>query len=300
PRMVSEFENRIYQDEVIYSKTSRYQKIVLTRWRNDTRLYLNGHLQFSSVDEYRYHESLALPAMAAAESRERVLILGGGDGLLAYQVLKYKDLKQITVVDLDDTVTDLFSNNTLLRGLNHDSLLSPKVKVINQDAMDFLSKTSETFDVILLDLPDPSESALAKLYSEAFYRLCMGRLASGGTLATQATSPFKSREAFWCIEKTLDTVTRQTPAASPESFHTYPYHTYIPTFGTWGFVLASKRPIKPASVQVSVETRFLTSEALASMFSFPKDMSKVDVPVNRLNEPVLSRLYRNGYHKYLD
>lgn len=300
PRLVGQFENRVYQDEVIFSASSRYQKIVLTRWREDTRLFLNGHLQFSSVDEYRYHEALAIPALASAEARDQVLILGGGDGLLAVQVLKFKDVKQITLVDLDDTVTDLFRTNTLLRGLNQDSLRSERVEVINQDAMAFLSNSSKTFDVILIDLPDPSESSLAKLYSEAFYRLCLGRLSSGGTLATQATSPFKSREAFWCIEKTLGTVSRKTPGVTAEKFQTYPYHTYVPTFGTWGFVLASRRSLDLDQIKFSVETRSLTHESLRAMFDFPKDMKKVDVPVNRLNDPALSRLYRKGYHKYLD
>ncbi len=298
--LVSAFENRVYQDEVIFSKTSRYQKIVLTRWREDVRLYLNGHLQFSSVDEYRYHEALALPAMSAAESRNQVLILGGGDGLLAHQVLKYEDVTHITLVDLDDAVTNLFKDNSMLRALNKDALRSARVKIVNRDAMAFLTQSSQSFDVILIDLPDPSESGLAKLYSQAFYRLCLRHLSRGGVLATQATSPFKSREAFWCIEKTLASTTRKLPSSESDSFKTMPYHTYIPTFGTWGFVMASRVAINAENLKISVPTRFLTQDALATLFVFPKDMDRLDVPINRLNEPVLARLYRDGYHKYLD
>ncbi len=298
--MVEEFENRVYQDEVIFSSASRYQQVVLTRWRNDTRLYLNGHLQFSSIDEYRYHEALAIPALASAERRGEVLILGGGDGLLARQVLKFEDVRRITLVDLDPMVTDLFSNRRVLRELNGNSLRSEKMRIQNTDAMAFLSETNEVFDVILIDLPDPSESSLSKLYSEAFYRLCLSHLAENGTLATQATSPFRSREAFWCINKTLQAVRTTRGQGISERFYTKPYHAYIPTFGTWGFVMASRRPIDVDNIKISVNTNFLTTETLSSLFHFPKDMERLPTKVNRLNDPVLSQLYRSGYHKYLD
>ncbi len=297
--VVQGFENRVYQDDVIYSRTSQYQEIIVTRWHRDIRLYLNGHLQFSSVDEYRYHEALALPALAATESRENVLILGGGDGLLAHQVLKYKDVKTVTIVDLDSVVTDLFTETKMLRELNQGSLHDERVNVQNRDAMEFLAESNQTYDVILIDLPDPSESALAKLYSEAFYRLCLKHLSAGGVLATQATSPFRSKEAFWCIESTLAAV-HQGPPSAAQVFYTRPYHAYIPTFGTWGFVLASRRAIDPTALEIKVPTKFLTQEMLGSLFVFPKDLAKIEVPVNQLNAPVLSRLYRKGYHKYLD
>ncbi|MFI5311879.1 MAG: polyamine aminopropyltransferase, partial [Gemmatimonadales bacterium] len=73
-------EDNIYSDDVIFSRDTRYQHIVLTAWKDDLRLYLNSHLQFSSRDEYRYHEALVHPALASLPFARRVLVLGGGDG----------------------------------------------------------------------------------------------------------------------------------------------------------------------------------------------------------------------------
>ncbi|MEE9394395.1 MAG: polyamine aminopropyltransferase [Planctomycetota bacterium] len=298
-RFVSHLENRSYQDEVIFAKTSAYQRIVLTRWRGDLRLYLNGHLQFSSVDEYRYHEALAHPALASAENPRQVLILGGGDGLLAREVLKHPGIQSVTIVDLDAAVTDLFKSTKMLTDLNHDSLNDARVRIVNEDAFKFLDDSESMYDVVLADLPDPSTPALSKLYSRSFYTLIGRHLADGGTFATQATSPFRSREAFWCIAHTLDAT--PLPAATSTTFQVAPYQLSVPTFGTWGFVLASRRKIRPAAILLNdkIETRFLTESTLPSLFVIPKDMGSVKTPINLLNDPCIGNLYRRGYNRYL-
>src|SRR5207244_7493823 len=104
-------ENNIYADDVIFARDSRYQRIVLTSWKDDVRLFLNSHLQFSSRDEYRYHEALVHPGLAAVPAPRRVLILGGGDGLAVREILKYPQVESITLVDLDPAMTKIFPSN---------------------------------------------------------------------------------------------------------------------------------------------------------------------------------------------
>lgn len=296
-RMVSYMENRIYQDEVILSRSTPYQRLVITRWRDDVRMFLEGHLQFSSIDEYRYHEALVHPAMSAAAHRRNILILGGGDGLAVREVMKYSEVQRIDLVDIDPVVTDLFRTHPLLSTLNGGSLKSPLVHIHNRDALRYLENTDQHYDVILIDLPDPSEPALGKLYTGAFYRLASRRLNADGVLVTQATSPFRSREAFWCIVNTLE----QAPLdpAGEKHFHVRPYHTVVPTFGTWGFAMASLRPITPATLPITVPTRYLSADILPTLFVFPTDMNRIDTPISRLDDPAVYRLYRRGLHRYL-
>ncbi len=293
---VSTFEDAVYQDTVVLARTTPHQRVIVTKWRDDIRLFLNGHLQFSSVDEYRYHEALVHPAMSLAERRTRVLILGGGDGLAVREILKYKDVERVDLIDLDQAVTDLFTSHPLLSQINGGTLKDKRVFVSNLDAMKFLEDTSESFDVILLDLPDPSEPSLGKLYSRPFYRLLGRRLRSGGLLVTQATSPFRSREAFWCIHHTIEASTC-TPGAQ-DTFKATPYHTVVPTFGTWGFILAGRRKPDPAKIKLTVPLKFLTQDSLPGFFAFPKDMSEVKTGLTELDSPEVSRLYREGYHRH--
>lgn len=296
-RLVTWLEARLYQDEVVLAETTGMARLVLTRWRSDVRLYLDGHLQFSSVDEYRYHETLVHPAMGLAERRQRVLILGGGDGLAAREVLKYPEVEAIDLVDIDPRVTDLFRTRPMLTVLNDGALNHPKVRVINADAMTFLRETEGFYDVILIDLPDPSTPSLAKLYSRSMYRLVGHRLAEGGALMTQATSPFRSRDAFWTIKATIEAAEIHT---HPERlFLARGLHTVVPTFGTWGFILAAARRPRPEDIQIRVKTRYLSKELLPSLFNFPEDMAERPSPVSRLDDPQVHLRYVEGYHRYL-
>jgi spermidine synthase len=183
-------EQRLYTDRIILSKASKYQRIVVTRWKDDVRLYINGHLQFSAMDEYRYHEALIHPAASLIPSRAQVLVLGGGDGLAAREILKYGDVAEITVVDLDPMITELASTDSTLRRLNQDALHNPKVKVINQDAQQFLQATDQRYNLIIIDLPDPTDASLGSLYSDTFYHLVKRHLAKDGLAVTQSSSPF--------------------------------------------------------------------------------------------------------------
>jgi spermidine synthase len=279
-RITAWSEDRLYADEIILARTSPYQRIVLTRGGDDLRLFLNGHLQFSSRDEYRYHEALVHPAMASHVAPRRVLVLGGGDGLAVREVVKYPAVEQVTLVDLDAEMTRLFADNPLLTGVNDGALRNPRVRVVNADAFVWLTETRETFDVVIVDFPDPHSFSLGKLYSRSFYRVLRARLAPGAIMAVQATSPMFARRSFWCIVETVRSA----------GLAVRPYHVYVPSFGEWGFVLAGGEPMAtPRAYPPGL--RFLTVEATPALFAFPPDMAPVPVEINRLDNQILVHYY---------
>jgi len=283
-RITSVAEDNIYADEIIFARDTRYQHVVLTRFKDDLRLFLNSHLQFSSRDEYRYHEALIHPGLAAVPAPRRVLVLGGGDGLAVREILKYPQVEHITLVDLDPDITKLFSSHPLLTRLNEQSLLSPRLQVINADAFPWVDSNRESFDFIVIDFPDPTNYSLGKLYTVAFYRAVARHLSAQGFLVVQSTSPMFARDSFWCIRETL----------KHAGLETYPYHVYVPSFGEWGFVLAGNHDyIRPAAFPSGL--RFVTAEGLAPMFQFPPDMSPLPMPANELNSQVLVRTYENDW-----
>lgn len=277
-------EDNIYADDIIFARDTKYQHIVLTRFKDDLRLFLNSHLQFSSRDEYRYHESLVHPGLSAIPAPRRVLVLGGGDGLAVREILKYPQIASITLVDLDPEMTRIFSTNPMLTALNHDSLRSPKVHVINADAFPWLDSNTDSFDFIVVDFPDPTSYSLGKLYTTAFYRAAARHLSAQGMMVVQSTSPMFARDSFWCIVATL----------KQAGLHTYPYHVYVPSFGEWGFVLAGLHDYElPASLPAGL--RFVSVAGLPPLFQFPPDMEPMPMPPNRLNTQVLVRAYENDW-----
>src|SRR5688500_3440461 len=170
-------EDEMFADEIIYSKDTPYQRIVITRGRAGFQLFLNGNLQFSSTDEYRYHEALVHPAMLVAGNPRRVLVLGGGDGLAVREILKYPSVERVTLVDLDPDMTNLSSRFPLLASLNQRAFDDPRVQVVNEDAFIWIEETNEQpYDTAILDFPDPNTFALGKLYTTRFYRLLRTRL----------------------------------------------------------------------------------------------------------------------------
>ncbi|HEV8616687.1 MAG TPA: polyamine aminopropyltransferase [Methylomirabilota bacterium] len=280
-RITAWSEDRLYADDIILARTSAYQRIVLTRAADDVRLFLNGHLQFSSRDEYRYHEALVHPALAGHPAPRRVLILGGGDGLAAREALRYPSVASITLVDLDPEMTRLFSDNPLLTGLNAGALRDPRVRVINADAFVWLDReASGRFDVVIADFPDPHNFSIGKLYSRSFYRVLRARLAPDGLVAVQATSPMFARRSFWCIVETMRSA----------GLRAHPYHVYVPSFGEWGFVLAGAAAYAPPRAYPA-GLRFLTADATPALFVFPPDMAPVTVEVNRLDNQILVQYY---------
>ncbi|QDW64441.1 polyamine aminopropyltransferase [Oerskovia sp. KBS0722] len=221
---------RLYQDPVVHYESTAYQKLVLTSFGDDVRLYLSDQLQFSSVDEARYHETLAHATLTSVAAPASVAILGGGDGLLAREVLRYPSVREVTVVDLDPAVTELARTDRLVSDLNEHSFDDPRVRVVNGDAFRFMDTTDQTFDAVLIDLVDPSNERIAKLYSTEFYAMVANHLRPGGVYATQATSSYFTPHAFWQVAATVR-------AGSPGRT-VVPLSVNVPSFGEWGFVLS--------------------------------------------------------------
>lgn len=281
-------EEGTLEAEVVHAESTPYQRIVLTRSERGFQLFLNGHLQFNSVDEYRYHEALVHPGLSTLPGARRVLVLGGGDGLAVREILKYPQIESVTLVDLDPAMTQLFSTAPPLRALNGDALASPKVRVVNADALKWLENSDELFDFVVVDFPDPSNFAIGKLYSAAFYRLLEKHLTAGALAVIQSTSPLYARQSFWCVVTTLESV----------GLVVTPYHALVPSFGEWGFVLAGRRAYQPPAAY-PVATRFLSPEITPTLFQFPKDMARVDAEVNRLNNQVLVRYFENEWRQVI-
>jgi spermidine synthase len=241
-------------------------------------------LQFSSKDEYRYHEALVHPGLSALPGARHILVLGGGDGLAVRELLKYPAVESITLVDLDPEMTRLFSTHPVMSELNRHSLTQPRVHVINADAFIWLDTNNNSYDFVVVDFPDPTNYSLGKLYTTAFYRLLARHLSANGLIVVQSTSPLYARQSYWCIVQTLQEA----------GLRTYPYHVYVPSFGEWGFVLAGHSTFEP-SQQLPAGLRFLSARNVPELFLFPNDMLPVPVESNHLNDQVLVRYYEREW-----
>ena len=287
-------EEKLYQDRIVFTATSPYQRVVVTHspGKAGYRLFLNGNLQFAERDEYRYHEALVHPAMAAyaagGQGPRHVAVLGGGDGMAVREILRYPGVEQVTLVELDPHMTRLFSSHEALVRLNGGALAAPKVQVVNGDAFKWLEETDARFDVIVVDFPDPTNFAIGKLYTQSFYALLDQRLAAGGYAVIQTTSPLVARQSFWTVVHTIESV----------GLTATPYHAHVPSFGEWGFVLASRRPWRLPTV-LPAGLRFLNLQTLPLLFDFPTDMARVPAEVNRLSNQVLVTTYEREWGRVL-
>ncbi|WP_155885234.1 polyamine aminopropyltransferase [Acidovorax sp. JHL-9] len=280
-------EDKFYQDRIVFSTASPYQRIVVTQGRNGHRLYLNGNLQFSESDEYRYHEALVHPAMAAHGAPRRVAVLGGGDGMAVREILKYPSVESVTLVELDPAMTRIFTGNPMLARLNGHALQDPRVKIVNTDAFGWLQAGTDTFDVIVVDFPDPTNFSIGKLYTNSFYALLDKRLAASGYAVVQTTSPLVARQSFWTVVQTIESA----------GLRTAPYHAHVPSFGEWGFVIASRRPWRlPEALPAGLQ--FLGAGTLPLLFDFPLDMVRVPAEVNRLSNQALVHTYEREWGKH--
>ncbi len=286
--VMSYSEGKLYGENIIYTHSTPYQRIVLTHNKSDYRLYLNNNLQFSSADEYRYHEALVHPAMSVAKKIDHVLVMGGGDGLAVREILKYKEVKTITLVDLDAGMTRLFQTNKILAGFNKNSLNNPKVTVLNQDAFLWAKNSRQQFDLAVVDFPDPSNYSLGKLYSLNFYRTLQHLLTPDAVVVVQTTSPYFAPKSFWCINKTMQEVFPQTDA----------YHAYVPSFGEWGYSIASNNPgTRFSHVNRKVAGLRFYDYDFKKLDYFSKDMIARNVETNRLDNQILVRYFDEEWGK---
>lgn len=283
-----------YKDKVVYSEQSKYQKIVITQWKNDYWLFINGNQQLSSFDEEMYHEPLVHPALGLSKTPYNILILGGGDGCAVREVLKYTEVQKITLVDLDPAMTNLGKNNPIIKGINNDAFSSDLVEVINTDGYNYIENTKNMFDVIIIDLPDPKTIELSRLYSYEFYSKCYKHLKKFGVIITQAGSPYFASNAFNCINSTM----------KKAGFTTVPMHNQVVTLGEWGWILGAKNisedNLKSELRRLdfkSIDTKWINNEAMSLLTSFGKNYFRKDstvIEVNEIHNPVLYKYYLNG------
>lgn len=282
-------EDEMYIDPIVYSEQTPYQRIVVTQGKSGFQLFLNGNLQFSSADEYRYHEALVHPAMVTADSPPKhVLVLGGGDGLALREILAHPSVEAVTLVDLDPAMPALAQGFPPLVGLNRNSFRDKRVTVVHDDASVWLEEHPGQWDVIIVDFPDPNTFALGKLYTRAFYRRVLQHLSPGGAVAIQATSPLFARKSYWCIVETVKAA----------GFAVKPYQVTVPSFGVWGYVLAKRTEFQQPAHVPAVALRFLNDDALRSMFDISADMQRVPVEINQLDNQVLVRYYEREWRKW--
>ena len=286
-------EEGLFSNDIIYTRETSYQRIVVTQSTAGFQLFLNGNLQFASVDEYRYHEALVHPLFSSvATTPKRVLVLGGGDGLAVREILKHPGVQAVTLVDIDPEMTRLAMEFPRLAELNGHALADPRVAIVNQDALIWLDAPGEKFDAAIIDFPDPSSFSLGKLYTTRFYRLLRERLATDAVVAIQCTSAWAAPKSFWCVVRTLEAA----------GFNVLPYHAAVPSFnGVWGFVLASTAKIEPPqslSGHLAGKLRYLNNAALANLFELPLDMQPRPVEINRLNNQTLVRYYEEEWAKW--
>jgi len=292
-RLTTLAEDGLFTDSIVYAKSSPYQRIVVTRGKTGHALFLNGNLQFNSFDEYRYHEALVHPAFAAFNGEpRRVLVLGGGDGLAVREILKYKTVESVQLVDLDPMMTGLSDAFPPLAELNHHSFSDPRVSVTNGDAFVWLdSAETEPFDIAIVDFPDPNNFALGKLYSTRFYNLLKQKLKPDSAVVIQCTSPLIARRSYWSVIKTLEST----------GYTVKPFQTTVPSFGVWGYALAKLGPFEtPTLPSPGVDLKFLNNESFAAMFEFPSDMKPPDgeIEVNRLDNQALVRYYETEWRRF--
>ncbi|HEY1048039.1 MAG TPA: polyamine aminopropyltransferase [Bacteroidia bacterium] len=288
-RLTTMAEHNTFGERIIIAKSSPYQRIIVTKTNDRVKLYLNGNLQFNSKDEYRYHESLVHPAMSMLNERKNVLILGGGDGMAVRELLKYKEIANITLVDLDPEMVKLFSKNPLLTKLNKNAFATSKLKVIHTDAFQWVKTNQKKYDFICIDFPDPGNYSVGKLYTKSFYSEVSKCLSDSGIMVVQSTSPFVALKSYWCINKTIRSV----------GFNTLPYHIYLPSFGDWGYIMASKNKQLNFKHEFPIDLKFLNRETFEQATVFPKDMQEVETLVNKLDNQVLVDYFETEWNKLL-
>lgn len=300
---------QLYDDPIVVSERTPYQEIDVTesltaRGTPDVRLYLNGDLQLSSRDEYRYHEALVHPALAATSGAARarglrVLVLGGGDGMAVREVLRHREVAEVRLVDLDPTMTRLARTDPRLRDLNDGALDDRHVRVSTGDAFEWVRDHprggTDRYDAVIVDFPDPDDQGLARLYSAELYGMVRARvLAPGGVAVVQSGSPYFAPDAFWSVGRTLELA----------GWRGRPYHVDVPTFGDWGFWLASPAASTPGPPSLSVGSppppglRFLDGPTLRAAASFPADRGPRDVRPTTLNRPEILEYTRQGWADY--
>jgi spermidine synthase len=227
------FLQRHRLDEVLYEGQTKFQAARIVRSRNlGICLILDNKIQSSERDEFIYHEGLVQPVMVTHPEPKTVFIAGGGEGATLREVLRHKSVQKAVMVDIDEEVTIL--SKKYLPNHAAGALEDRRAEIYHVDAREYLKKSKEKYDIIIIDLPDPiEEGPAAKLFTSEFYWICRDKLNIDGLVSVQAGSANPTELLnFTAVNKTLKTafpVVTQCVA-------------YVPCFGgPWGFCIASRK-----------------------------------------------------------
>lgn len=309
-----QMEDMLYEDKVIYRINTKYQRLVISERflapNQPTVLtfFINGRTQFASNDEHIYHSMLTYPALAASARRKKILIIGGGDGLAARDTLRWNP-DEILLLDRDPQLIDLFKNpqirdgeviNQRLLEANGYAFKDPRVKTLFGDAyitVQELIRKGEVFDTIIIDLPDPSHPNLNKLYSSQFYAKVYNLLAGDGALVVQSTSPYHARNTFISIGKTVK---------HAGYMHVEQYHHNVPSFGEWGFTIATKNGLSAKErlktlQEMPINDNWMTLGLMLAAFEFSQAFySETDkIKVNRIGSMAAYQYHRDDWEQRL-
>ncbi len=228
---------------------TRYQKMELVQLEGyGLCLILDGKVQLAASDESIYHELLVHPACVIQGNPSSALILGGGDGCAARELLRYPGIREIVIVDIDEEVVAIFRDRC--RELNLGSLEDPRVRVVFQDAMEFLEKTGGAYDIIISDLTepfDPAEEAgdlSAHLYSTRAYGLVLKHLSQGGVFVCQSGGILYQPHYDRYHLEILRGIRQSFP-------HVAVGYEFVPSFeAMWSITLASRRELRISPARV--------------------------------------------------
>ena len=282
------WDHKIYKSPVVTNIQTPYQKIVITKKKNDVRMFLNRVIQFSSLDEHRYHEPLIHIPISCLKSPKRILVLGGGENLASREILKHPDIASVDVVDIDSMMFHLARYDKLIKEINGGAAQNKKVNLITDDAFAFLYMNTKPYDLIVADLPDPSNESIARLYSVQFYLLVKRNLKSDGLFVTQAGEIYYSNTVFSCIYRTVNKVFEQAKV----------YHSTIPSFGNWGFIMAANNEINSNFSLIPDNLKFLSKKQAEFSFLFPKDIIIAETKINTLDNPIILSYYLRDWNKW--
>jgi len=308
----AEMEDMLYRDKVVYHVNTRYQHLVITERITDPAkptvltFFINGRTQFASNDEHIYHAMLTYPALAASARHDKILIIGGGDGLAVRDVLRWNP-KHVLLLDLDHDLVELFKTPQIEQGKvvnqrliaeNKDAFNDKRVQTIFGDAfvtINTLIRDEQMFDAVIIDLPDPNHPDLNKLYSARFYNKVFDLLAGDGAMVVQSTSPYHAKNTFISIGKTIKHAGFK---------HVQQYHQNVPAFGEWGFTIATKNGLSAKQRLQNltlwpVDDGWTTKGLVLAAFEFGKHFYQLadEIKINRLGSMVAYQYHYSDWQK---
>ncbi len=291
-RLNLNFVNDFYATETIETVSSQYQLITIAYspyYGNS--LYLDQELQITERDSLAYHEYLVLPALSSHQNPKKALVIGGGDGGALYQLLQ-QNISEIDHVDLDEKVIEL--SKKYLKNIHHGSLGDKRVKRHIEDGRKFLETTqSETYDIIIIDLPDPLKIQLAPLYSEEFYQLVKKALKKDGIMTTQAMSPYYYLEGHATIYKTIASIFPNTAS----------YSVPLSAMSSMGYVIASPSiDVKKVNNKNEIKGKWYNQKNHENLFIqplfFEKYLNNNTLQISTDSNPIIVTYSQSQYYGY--